>query len=96
MSMSVDLKQALLDPESIFAGPEEVCDNAELTTAQKIEILRRWEYDAHELEVAEEALVQANKQFDMQFYPNKNHGIYGGNTSFHLYTRMTEFVLENL
>jgi len=43
-----------------------------------------------------EALVQANKQFDMQFYPNKNHGIYGGNTSFHLYTRMTEFVLENL
>jgi len=43
-----------------------------------------------------EALVQANKQFEMQFYPNKNHGIYGGNTSIHLYTRMTEFIMENL
>jgi len=43
-----------------------------------------------------EALVQANKQFEMQFYPNKNHGIYGGNTSYHLYSRMTDFILENL
>ncbi|MCK5136102.1 MAG: S9 family peptidase [Bacteroidales bacterium] len=43
-----------------------------------------------------EALVQDDKQFEMQFYPNKNHGIYGGNTSFHLYTRMTNFILENL
>lgn len=43
-----------------------------------------------------EALVQANKQFEMQFYPNKNHGIRGGNTTFHLYTRMTDFILENL
>lgn len=43
-----------------------------------------------------EALVQANKQFEMQFYPNKNHGIYGGSTTIHLYTRMTEFIMENL
>jgi len=43
-----------------------------------------------------EALVQANKQFEMQFYPNKNHGIYGGSTTIHLYTRMTDFILENL
>jgi dipeptidyl-peptidase-4 len=42
------------------------------------------------------ALVESNVQFDMQFYPNKNHGIYGGNTTYHLYTRMTEFILENL
>jgi dipeptidyl-peptidase-4 len=42
------------------------------------------------------ALVKSNKQFDSQFYPNKNHGIYGGNTTYHLYTRMTDFVLENL
>ena len=43
-----------------------------------------------------EALVEADKQFEMQFYPNKSHGIYGGNTAFHLYTRMTDFILENL
>ncbi|HSH50482.1 MAG TPA: alpha/beta fold hydrolase, partial [Bacteroidales bacterium] len=43
-----------------------------------------------------EKLVQENKQFEMQFYKDKNHGIYGGNTSYHLYTRMTNFILENL
>ncbi len=41
-------------------------------------------------------LVARNKQFEMHFYPNKNHGIYGGNTSYHLYKRMTDFVLGNL
>lgn len=43
-----------------------------------------------------EALVDADKQFDLFVYPNKNHGIYGGNTRFHLYTKMTDFILENL
>ncbi len=43
-----------------------------------------------------EKLVQADKQFDMQLYPNKNHGIYGGNTTMHLYKRMTDFIYENL
>ena len=43
-----------------------------------------------------EALVQANKQFDWAIYPDKNHGIYGGNTRLHLYTKMTEFIKENL
>jgi len=43
-----------------------------------------------------EALVQANKQFTMQFYTNRNHGIYGGNTTMHLYTLMTNFIMDNL
>ncbi|MDB5121631.1 MAG: Dipeptidyl-peptidase [Sphingobacteriales bacterium] len=43
-----------------------------------------------------EALIQANKQFEQAYYPNKNHGIYGGNTTFHLYTRLTDFILKNL
>ena len=43
-----------------------------------------------------EALVQANKPFDWAIYPDKNHGIYGGNTRLHLYSKMTRFVLENL
>lgn len=42
------------------------------------------------------ALVKANKQFEQFIYPNKNHGIYGGNTRLHLYTQMTNFLMENL
>ena len=41
-------------------------------------------------------LVDANKAFNMQFYPDKNHGIYGGNTRLHLFTKITDFILENL
>ncbi|TGD57345.1 S9 family peptidase [Flavobacterium humi] len=43
-----------------------------------------------------EALVQANKQFDMAIYPDKNHGIYGGKTRLQLYTKMTNFIKEKL
>ncbi|MCH7785331.1 MAG: S9 family peptidase [Bacteroidetes bacterium] len=43
-----------------------------------------------------EALIQANKQFDWAIYPDKNHGIYGGNTRLHLFTRMTKFIYETL
>jgi len=42
------------------------------------------------------ALVKANKQFDLFIYPDKNHGIYGGNTRYHLYKKMTDFILKNL
>jgi len=42
------------------------------------------------------ALVKANKQFDLFIYPDKNHGIYGGNTRYHLYKKMTDFILDNL
>ena len=42
------------------------------------------------------ALVNANKQFDLFIYPNKNHGIYGGYTRLHLFTKMTNFIKQNL
>ena len=42
------------------------------------------------------ALAESNKQFEMQFYPNKNHGIYGGNTRYHLYNKITDFLYKNL
>jgi dipeptidyl-peptidase 4 len=42
------------------------------------------------------AMVNANKQFDLFIYPNKNHGIYGGYTRLHLFTKMTNFIKENL
>jgi dipeptidyl-peptidase-4 len=43
-----------------------------------------------------EALIQANKQFDSQIYPDKNHGIYGGKTRIQLFNKMTNFIKENL
>lgn len=42
------------------------------------------------------ALVNADKQFDFMLYPNKNHSIYGGNTRYHLYTKMTNFLYDHL
>jgi dipeptidyl-peptidase-4 len=42
------------------------------------------------------ALVEANIDFDSEFYTDHNHGIYGGNARLHLYRRMTRFVLEKL
>ena len=43
-----------------------------------------------------EALIQANKQFDSQIYPDKNHGIYGGYTRIQLFNKMTTFIQNNL
>ena len=43
-----------------------------------------------------EALIQANIPFEQAYYPNKSHSISGGNTSMHLYTKMTDFILKNL
>jgi dipeptidyl-peptidase-4 len=43
-----------------------------------------------------EALVQAGKQFEMQFYRDRNHSIYGNNTRMHLYTRMSNFLFDSL
>lgn len=43
-----------------------------------------------------EALIQANKQFDQAYYPNKNHSIYGGTTTIQLYNRLTNYIIEKL
>ena len=43
-----------------------------------------------------EALIQADKQFEWMLYPDKNHGIYGGNTRLHLYKKMTNFIHNTL
>ncbi|MFN0049588.1 MAG: S9 family peptidase [Cytophagales bacterium] len=44
----------------------------------------------------ENALIKAGKQFDSFYYPNRNHGISGGNTRMHLYQMMTTFIEKNL
>jgi hypothetical protein len=52
--MPIELEQALCDPASSFAGPEDVVVHPGLSLEQKIEILRLWEYDAVEAAVATE------------------------------------------
>jgi len=42
------------------------------------------------------ALVAANKQFTLMEYPNRTHGIFGGNTSRHLRRLLTDYILEHL
>jgi dipeptidyl-peptidase-4 len=42
------------------------------------------------------ALVKAGKQFDTYYYPNRNHGISGDNATRHLFTKLTDFVVEKL
>ncbi|MDR0893904.1 MAG: S9 family peptidase [Prevotellaceae bacterium] len=43
-----------------------------------------------------ERLVQLDKQFDMHTYTNRDHSIRGGNTRYHLYTKMTNFLTKEL
>ena len=40
-------------------------------------------------------MVDAGKQFELLLYPNHSHGI-RGNAAQHMYTRITDFILENL
>jgi dipeptidyl-peptidase-4 len=44
------------------------------------------------------ALVKSNIDFESAYYPNKNHGISGSvdNTTFHLWSKMTNWILENM
>lgn len=48
------IKQAMLDPSQVFSSPADVLAADGLEREDKIEILRRWEYDAHEIQVADE------------------------------------------
>ncbi len=50
----MDIEKAMLNPGSVFASPDEVVRDQSITREQKIKILKRWAYDARELEVAEE------------------------------------------
>ena len=43
-----------------------------------------------------EALVQADKDFTMNIYTNRNHSIYGGNTRLHLLRQIAQFFEDKL
>jgi hypothetical protein len=52
MFTAKDYDQALLTPQKIFELPMEVVETESLTTQQKLKVLKRWEADATDLEVA--------------------------------------------
>ena len=52
MFTAKDYDQALLTPQKIFDLPMEVVETESLTIRQKLKVLKRWEADAHDLEVA--------------------------------------------
>ncbi|HMN33530.1 MAG TPA: S9 family peptidase [Chitinophagaceae bacterium] len=43
-----------------------------------------------------QSMINKNKDFDSEIYPNKNHGISGGITRLQLYRRITNYLMENL
>jgi len=57
--LMIDYQQAKLNPTSVFNAPQDVLDNQDFTREQKIKILKCWEYDAHELQIAEEENMPA-------------------------------------
>jgi hypothetical protein len=57
----IDVKEALLNPAAMFQKPQDIANSVELSKEQKIEILRRWEYDVRELQVADEEGMNAPK-----------------------------------
>jgi hypothetical protein len=59
----IDINKALTNPSAVFKRPHEVVENNDLSREQKIDVLRRWEYDARELQVAdEEGMAPADPQ----------------------------------
>jgi hypothetical protein len=60
----IDVNQAQLDPTSVFAHPKDVLSCTELKRDQKIDILRRWAYDAKELETATDENMAAVHGYD--------------------------------
>ena len=61
----IDLRKAMLNPALVFLGPEDVLKRDELTREQKIEILRRWKFDALQLQVAEEENMGSEQPSDI-------------------------------
>ena len=56
MAMTTEdrLAEARLDPALVYARPADIVDDDNLANEDKIELLRRWEYDALENQVADE------------------------------------------
>ncbi len=49
---TMEFEGALLDPAGAFASPEAVLERSDLTTDQKLEVLKRWHFNVAEEQVA--------------------------------------------
>ena len=58
----IDVEKALLDPAAVFRHLQQVIDTNDLSRDQKIEVLRRWEYDVREIQVLEMKVRQRKKR----------------------------------
>ena len=61
----INLEKAILDPTLVFRSPENLLQRDELTRTQKIKILRRWKFDALQLQVAEEENMGGEQSSDI-------------------------------
>jgi hypothetical protein len=50
----INFDKALQDPGLTFKRPTEILRSKDLSREQKIKLLRQWEYDVREIQVAEE------------------------------------------
>lgn len=46
-------EKVLQDPRAHFDSPSQIVNSDDFTKPQKVELLRRWEYDAEQLQAAE-------------------------------------------
>jgi len=54
-------EDVLQDPPATFAAPSQIVNSSDFTKQQKIELLRRWEYDAEQLQAAEGEGMASNR-----------------------------------
>jgi len=77
----MDLQQALENPRGSFATPADVVLSNELSRAQKIQILKRWAYDARLLEVAQEENMMGGASSGLADVLNALHSLGAEGTS---------------
>lgn len=57
----IDKEKALLNPAAIFKNPQQIVDTNDLSRDQKIEALKRWEYDVREIQVLDDESTTAKE-----------------------------------
>jgi hypothetical protein len=59
---SEEKRRAMTNPSSVFKSPEEVIDCKDLNESEKAAVLKQWELDARQLQVAtEEGMTEGER-----------------------------------